>query len=648
MDGTAPHPGPRGTVPGRHTLARVSGKAEVALTLPSLPDRLRASLPDAVLLGFALVQLWPFLAAFHQSADDNFSQLSALLALDNPWSLIGEIRGLAERQGRIGIYPTMPLEYLGAMLGDYAWGRVLAVLLFGLVILGLCRLLARHFRLPLTRPALLLTLCLTPMAAHHLPPNAYPLLITVPLLGLIGIHLWLARERALHPWKRAGAAVALTALMLLLEYAFLAGLALAAIAVLAAGSGRRLRVLCLHGPAVLAAAALYLSYRALFPSTYGGNIAQLPSPLDILSLQMLHGANGTIFPHLAPASPGRTDLVIAASVLLAGAWLAARLLPALARVLRPAAALGLLAAGLGWAWVNTIAHALTAKYQAWCRLGDCTYVDSRVAVLALGAVAAVVIAALLRRLSRAGGSARAATLACAAAVGLLGAATFLQNRASAREMAGRERALAVLRGAACEPESDVTRSPAVMRSLSRTIAWHLPPAPVPPAEVYLAAYRARMERLGLACRPMPFAPKPWPVEFIGWTREPEGRWSLGDAGVLLLTGGAGTTGMVLTLGTYVPPGGEPRRVGARAAGGVACDFRIGTSPREVFLPWQGAEGARELILALETPDAVSPSTVGDTEDPRTLGVFLSSARLARPGEPPANTALNLRRCAEAG
>ena len=165
----------------------------------SLPARLRAALPDAALLLLALIQLWPFLSAFHQSADDNFWQFAVLTTLDRPAALFEEVRKLAEQQGRVGVFPAMPLVMAGSLMAEYAWGRVLAVGIFGALLLAFCHLAARRFRLPLTRPALLLALCLTPMAEHHLPPNAFPLLITLPLLGLFALHLPLAGRAGLRP-----------------------------------------------------------------------------------------------------------------------------------------------------------------------------------------------------------------------------------------------------------------------------------------------------------------------------------------------------------------------------------------------------------------------------------------------------------------
>ncbi|MBP0491505.1 hypothetical protein [Roseomonas indoligenes] len=611
-------------------------------------ERLRAALPDVALLLLVLVQLWPFLSAFHGSADDNFWQFAFLTTLDRPAALFDEVRKLAEMQGRLGIFPAMPLVMAGSLMAEYAWGRVLAVGIFGALILAFCHLAARRFRLPLTRPALLLTLCLTPMAEHHLPPNAFPLLITLPLLGLFALHLPLAGPAGLRRAGWVAAVLALAAAMLVLEYALVAGFALAALAVVTAAPGKRGRAMRLHGTALALSAGLYLAYRLSFPSHYTGNELGGASPAEVLGLQARHVANGTILPYLPHLALGRLDLAVAALAGLLGAALALRLLPGLARALRPRLAPGILLCCVGWAFVNTLPHALTPKYQAWCRAGDCTYVDSRVAGLAAGLAAAVALAALIRFAGRWAGAARALTLVLAGVVGLSGALAFLHNRAAAREMGERERAFAVLREAACERDTAWITGPAALQSLGRTVRWHLPPAEVPPAQVYLKAYAEGLGRLGLACRPLPFAPRPWPLEFLGWAPpEAIGRWSLGGAAILRLAGGADAAGTVLSLAAYVSPGREAQRVVARMGPGPGCAFELGKHPREILVPHgqKGLQGAEATTLVLETPEAVSPSTVGDSEDPRILGVFLAAARPLRRGEDPRGV-LDLRRCGE--
>ncbi|MCR0983585.1 hypothetical protein [Roseomonas populi] len=599
------------------------------------------ALPDAALLLLALLQLWPFLSAFHQSADDNFWHFAVLSTLDRPSVLFDEVRKLAEAQGRVGIFPAMPLVMAGAAMAEYAWGRLLAVGIFGALLLAFCHLAARRFRLPLTRPALLLTLCLTPMVGHHMPPNAFPLLITLPLLGLFGLHLSLAGPAGLRPAGWVAAVLALAAAMLVLEYALVAGFALAILAVVTARPAERFRAARLHGTALALSAGLYLGYRLAFPSHYAGNELGHPSLLDVVRLQAQHVANGTVLPYLPRLSLGRVDLAAAALAGLLGAALGARLLPGLALALRPRPALGILACCAGWAFVNTLPHALTPKYQAWCRAGDCAYVDSRVAALAAGLAAAVALAALIHLAARQVLAARACTLAVAGLVGVSAALALLHNRASARDMAERERAFAVLREAACEPDTSWVTNPAVLQSLGQTIRWHLPPAEVPPAQAYLRTYAEGLGRLGLACRPLPFAPRPWPLEFPGWS-PPEriGRWSLGGAAVLRLAGGAGAAGMVLSLAAYVPPGREAQRVVARTGPGPGCTFELSKAPREVFVPLR-ATGTTTLVL--ETPEAVSPSAAGDSEDPRRLGVFFAAARTPYAGEAPGG-AIDLRRC----
>jgi hypothetical protein len=609
-----------------------------------LLERARATWPDLLLVVFAVLQLWPFTTAFHQTADDNFWQFAVLSTIGHPELLAREIQKIAETQGRVGMYPGMLLVLLGAVLPEYAWGRVAVVALFGMTLLAFCRLLARSFGMPLTRAGLLGTLCCTPMVAHHMPPNAFPLLITVPLLLLLLLHIRLARG---WQWRQAWiVGPALVGLTLLLEYAFVAGVALAGLAVARARPGERGRALLLHGATLLASAGIYLAYRTAFPSQYPGNaLSPLPAA-ELLWLQARHAFGGTIFPHLPLMAMGRLDLLLAATVLVAGAGLSAHLLPALARRLHPAGAAAIALACLGWAWLNTLPHALTPKYQSWCRAGDCAYVDSRVAALGAGVLAVLGLAMLLRLVLCVGRGRVAwlATASCAVLLGGLGATTFLHNRAAARVMAEHERAFLLLREASCRSGTDLSQDEGMLLALGQTIRWHLPPAQVPPPEVYLAAYRDGLRRLGVRCQTLWPAPAAWPVEFLGWaTPEPQGRWSIGRTSVLRLAASPGTGGTALFLAAYVPPGQGPQRVIARTHR-WRCEFLVGSTPREIVVPAPDGPAPEVTTLVLDMPDAVSPAAAGQSIDQRVLGVFLSAAKPLPPGNPPAE-ALDLRRCA---
>lgn len=620
-----------------------------------LTPSLARHLPDLVLLAFVAIQLLPFLSAFHQTADDNFWQYVTLTELDSPWELTTRLTRIAEDQGRVGMYPAMPLVLLGTMLPEFAWGRLLVVLCFGLTLLCFCHLFARRFRLPLTRAALLLTVCTLPMAAHHLPPNAYPLMLTLPLLALLAIHLRLARVAQLSAPAALAAGLGLFAATMLLEYALLEGLGLALLALIASRA-RRSREMWIQGAALLASAAVHFGYRMVFPSHYPGTIAEALPLADILRLQFLHTVNGTVFPHLTIPFPAPEDIAPAILLLAMEAWLAARLLPALAARLDNGLAVRVLLACLAWAWLNTLAHAFTQKYQSWCRNGDCTYVDSRLSALSLGIAAAIGLALLLRGAARHGSvRARRAVLTCALGLGLLGSATFLHNRASARLMAEKEGAFDLLRESACQVPDRMGHDPLVLQALSRTVLWPTDPGGAS-SSTYLTTYRDALPRLGLACQPLSFRPTPRRAEFLGWSpRERGGRWSLAGSAVLRLPVRPDTRGAILTLSAYVPPGGAPQRVTIRDAGGRACRMSLEfTRAQRVFLPWRDAAPGSMVTLLLETPDATSPRQAGASEDSRVLGVFLSGVKPV-PAAPEGgkggngtDAALDLGRCMDGG
>jgi hypothetical protein len=602
-------------------------------------------LSDIGLFLFASLQLWPFLGVFHQSADENVLHYLLLLLNNDHWEILRQVRLLAEQQGRIGIFLATPLELLGVLLPEFALGRMLSVGCFGLLLLYFCRLLAVQFRTPLTRPAFLLTLCLTPMAAHHLPPNSYPLLVTVPLLALVGLHLHLARPAASFRWSQGLALAMLIPLTLILEYAFVAGLGLTILAIAAAEPERRLKVALQQGAALSLSLAIYLGYRVIFPSNYAGNTLGAPGVLEVVGLQGLHAINGTVLPRLFVGLDAGSSPLLTSGVFVIGTWLCLRVFLEPLRNIDPKRLALIASVCLGWAWLNTLPHALTAKYQDWCRVNnDCTYVDSRIAALSFGVLAAIGIALVMHVLYRrmAGGGRWAGRL-CAGAVGILGTLTFLQNRGAAHDMVGQQQAFSVIREASCRPDGGIARDVTAVNILARTVAWHSPSADSPTATRYLMLYRDSLARLGLTCRPTPFEPAT-AVGFLGWaTPEPGGRWSVGEGAVLRLQGQGKEAGTLLRIRAYVPPGSPPQRVLFRTGEGPGCEILLSENALNLLVPWTADDRDRKLAVMIETPDAISPSAAGASIDQRKLGVFLSSARAVKSVASGLGS-IDLRRC----
>ena len=594
-----------------------------------------AALVDAALAVFSVVQLWPFLAAFHQSADDNFWQYAVLSLWDAPTELLKQVHGYAVEQGRVGLYPGMALVLLGTVLQEFAAGRLIAVAAMGVVTFGFALLLARWTGVPLTRPALLVAFCTMPMVAHHLPPNAYPLLVTLPLLGLVAAHLRLAGGIPARTGGRLALGAAMAALCFVMEYAVVEGAALAVLAIAMAKPGRRASAFRFHAPVIVGTLVAYSAFRLGFSSRYDGNQFS-PAPLaDIASLQLRHLVGGTVFPYLPRPPAGGWDVVLSAIPLVLGIWLGWRLLPALwtAPQARRGAVLAL-AASLLWMWANTLPHALTAKYRVWCGMGECTYMDSRTAALGIGVAAAAVLALLG---SFAGPRGRfAMRLGCAGVAGVLGASAFLHNRVSGRQMAVQERAFAVLRSGACGTGGAPDEDAVFLAALGRTVRWHKPPSVVPPPAVYLAAYRAGLGRLGIACEAMPFQPYPRQAEILGGP-PPEAvlDWSLGPSGILVVNGLPGSVGAVLELAAYAPAGRADQRVVVRAGGRPACRLRLGAAPQRFHVAWSENGGDRSLVVLLETPDAVSPTEAGVGDDGLARGVHLAGVAPIWPGAPSA-------------
>lgn len=366
-----------------------------------------------VLLLLLALHIQQFGHGIRTTADD----VAFLANYQQGWAAIfADAQRTAEFSGRFSHYIQTPLNSLGAYWAAEPTTRYAMLALYvavWLMFAGYCaRLLAQGQR----SVALMICLWLValhPLAYEHMPPNAYPLQNTVPILLILAARWWLL-VKPQAGWLARLTAYALTAIgmwsgdfALIFASALLLAEHLRYLAVAYPGLTYR-RMLGLSVPlskllwdvALVAVVMVpYVLYRQAFPSQYTGNsMTGFADPLRVLHTAWLHIYAGT--------SPYRFDAtvlmqastwvwvktgVFATVAALLGAWCVALLPRWRARMIGAT----LLAAVL-LSFYIVMPVALVARQQQWCfDYGVCGYLDSRIVYLLVGLVLAV-LAIILR------------------------------------------------------------------------------------------------------------------------------------------------------------------------------------------------------------------------------------------------------------
>lgn len=414
-----------------------------------------ASAPDRLILpvlvpALVLVSMLPYLAGYRLSGDDIWF---LLVAIDAQASVADNALRIAIDQGRIGQLLMLPLNVLGAYLsGGLVW-RVVFVALYVLQLLLFAVFVGEILRRDVRVFLFVLLVGLHPLAFAFMPPNAYPLQNTVPLIVILAARIVIVRtrERRLARPATVALAQAVFALgMFVSEFAVAFGTALllaeyfSRIDALRREEGRTAgeafraafapRHMLADGAAVLAVLLPYGLFRWWHPGSYEGNSAAgIAHPLWIAGTIVGHVRDGTAFPRLGGglSAAGAADWSIA---LAAGALTAVCLYRAAGGLMRLRAPVATgVAALLLAAWV-TLPVAVSTKYQAACmERGACAYLDSRISYLAVTvAVACAVAFACRHPLGRA--SVRQALAICCVLLGVMAALTAIYNAGKARDM----------------------------------------------------------------------------------------------------------------------------------------------------------------------------------------------------------------------
>lgn len=331
--------------------------------------------------------------------------------------------GPAASQGRIGYIAVGFLEAWGGYVGDMWFFPALCLaIFFGIVaaFFGWVQMVG-HQKVAVALCALYVALL--PLGLHHWLPNAYPMHFLLLALGLAARLLFLRIEPKTH-WLGL---VPLALLIFLGALSYELCLALTAVMTAAeaalwsgsrnAGAYPSARYVRWQVAIVALAIVAYTAFRFAHPSTYGGN--QLPTGNWLRALQSvgLHIQYALATSHWFPGGTGgdiSVDRIIRAIVVgLAIAVAIARLEP-------PRFSPFWLVVGAAVIAATVVPIAANEKYVGWCLdQGDCSYLDSRFALLGIATVVLFALSGLLKW--------RPARFVFALLIGFVGGTTYVSN-----------------------------------------------------------------------------------------------------------------------------------------------------------------------------------------------------------------------------
>lgn len=616
-----------------------------------------------------LVQVYLFSRGYRLSADDA-DVLRGFMGGEYPDVWQGAAMA-APSQGRIGMHLMLPLNAYASYLSIYPVARWIFACLYLVVFVLFATYVARLSRGVGGAPLVLLLLALHPLAFEHMPPNAYALQNTVPILFVLIARLVLYRE-ASGQERTPGLVVSLCASVLLFvamvvsEYVmvFAASLLCAEFLARFASSSSSDSV----REALFAAikktpwtdalvfagvVAVYAGYRWLHPSTYDGNsLDGIGQPWRVVVTGLAHVAAGTVLPRLGPELIKAPAWVLAAAIPygLVFYCMARKMAAAFPRMASPTA---VLVAGALLSLLVVLPLAVTSKQQMWCIEGGvCGYLDSRIAYLWLG-VSLSGVAALIglwaeKRLSR-----QAWTRVFGAAIGMIAGAGFVHNWGVSEEMREaslaweRAEAIACYRdglqlddgklGPAIDPHRKVALHPHVdsVEYWGRYVAWREAAAPC------YGSDSDRREALSELIKdprgPMDMLEPGQMVRFSRgagekylygeWSEERWGYWSTAKRASVRVRfwRGAQDVDIEVEMLRYIPPGGgapvqvlaNGQEVARLTITEEAETYRL-RIPSALVANSPGGVTNIEFVVA----DASSPIADGRNRDPRILGVGL--------------------------
>ncbi len=372
----------------------------------------------------ALWHGWFFLSGYLTTADDVFFLDTLLQGPQHVW--LTSI-GMAQGHGRIGFYGLMPLNMWAAHMSVYLVWRILFVALY----IGTAALIfvyaEKLLRCQIAIISFLLWLCLHPLGFDHLPPVAYPVQNTVPILVLVSLRLWSLERGERGGWMLLGRALQITA-MLLTEFAALMGFVMMAAEAFVrhplVDRGGAVWLRSVFGDSktwrdgITAALVLgpYLGYRIAFPSSYLGNQIDGAAEFGALGITtLLHVLEGLVVFRLHEVSqllPQPENGLILVGAVVAGVVMIVAVWQALKPVSKPASRSSALLFLLGAILVVTLPLTATTKQQQMCLENSCAYLDSRSSILGVVLILVLVLGTWRARAMRACVALAAGTVFC--------------------------------------------------------------------------------------------------------------------------------------------------------------------------------------------------------------------------------------------
>ncbi len=615
-------------------------------------------------LAVVVLQASLFTAGYRLAADD--VALYAIV-LQGYQALVEHTVTVASQHGRIGNYAMQPLNAIGSYYSDYFAFRVFAVGLHFLTMYLAASFVSAVLARNLTWFLFLVMVILHPLDFHHLPPTAYPIQNSVPIVLLFLSRLWLWRLRQAHPaaaWPRLLPAYAVFLVaMLCNEYATTLGAVLllaehcALIARRYRDGGALVRAvlgtfrsgrLWADAAALVTSVAVYALFRLFNPTIYDGNKPDgLHRLHDLWTTLYMHIVSGTIFPRLTVDVGG----VPASALWTAGVvGLLSFLVFAVIRKpeVRAGEAFWTALVGLLAAVIITLPIAVVSRWQRACVDGGvCTYLDGRLSLYPVAVIVTVLCLAILTA-SRGGGARVAVVAVMALGFAALSSLTYLSNwqtRETMRDVvAGWERATAI----ACVPP--------LASADARTLAQLIEPVPrihhYPhfSMDTFWQAYvKHRAERVdcdrlagGIDRLRRIFAgsrvgsgqtlsfiePVPGSLLVSGWhAPEAWGVWSQGEVAEIRITPWTpGIEALGFRFLVYPPPGSgnPPQSIGVSVNGQDAATWSLGgadcgTRVIELAEPLAADTDAR-VTFTIAAP--VAPRDITSSEDRRRLGIGL--------------------------
>ena len=365
-------------------------------------------------------QAYPFVLGFRVSPDDILYHWYALHA---PSDWFKTASSFAHEQGRVGHFLSIPLMMLGASVSGFLLMRIIIILAYFSVLLGFAYLVSLVLRKNLTGWIFLFFISFHPLAYSHLPPNAYPLLITIPLFIILAVQIWLTRiNQDTKGISLSGAMLAyllLTLALLTHEYAMIFGGLLFCIGWLGglicesnphlhpgnhAKKQGQARIEKINLLAIFTVGVMYLAFRLSFPSSYAGNTTdRFGNPILALKTLLAHAYFGTSFgpvvnfqntlisiPSIDAIDPIHIGISLLVSLLTCIlSWMLSQNFQRIDRLIW---AIGI---AIAFGILCALPIALISKYQQWvgsCSFSaggiGCAYIDSRLSYLGyMGALA---------------------------------------------------------------------------------------------------------------------------------------------------------------------------------------------------------------------------------------------------------------------